>query len=263
MVDALRQALREQRVEPVALAEIAREPLVADVDQTVAEIRRHQVREGDIVIGLGGGSAIDLAKAVAALATNRAGSSVMDYLEGVGRGLAITERPLGLIAIPTTAGTGSEATKNAVISNHEPPFKKSLRSEWMMPRIVIIDPQLTVSVPPAITAQSGMDAITQLIESYISRKARAIPRALAASGLALALGAIVEAVEQGNSRPARGDGAGGAAVGNGTGQFRFGHGPRRGGRIGRAPRRGTRAGMRDPVAGGIAGQSADRRAIVG
>jgi len=155
------------------------------------------------MLGLGGGSAIDLAKAVAALATNTAGATVTDYLEGVGRGLTISERPLNIVAIPTTAGTGSEATKNAVISSYDPPFKKSLRSEWMLPRLVIVDPQLAVSVPPAITAQTGMDAITQLIESYISRKARAIPQALAAGGLPLALGAIVEAVENGNSRPAR------------------------------------------------------------
>ena len=203
ILDALQDMLRQNCVEPIVLATIDREPLVADVDRSVAEIRRHQVREGDMVIGLGGGSAIDLAKAVAALATNTAGATVGDYLEGVGRGLTITERPLGVIAIPTTAGTGSEATKNAVISSYDPPFKKSLRSEWMLPRVVVVDPQLAVSVPPAITAQTGMDAITQLIESYISRKARAIPRALAAGGLPLALGAIVEAVENGGSRPAR------------------------------------------------------------
>jgi alcohol dehydrogenase class IV len=202
-VDALQNILRENRVEPILLATIDHEPLVADVDQSVAEIRRHQIREGDIMLGLGGGSAIDLAKAVAALATNTAGATVTDYLEGVGRGLTISERPLNIVAIPTTAGTGSEATKNAVISSYDPPFKKSLRSEWMLPRLVIVDPQLAVSVPPAITAQTGMDAITQLIESYISRKARAIPQALAAGGLPLALGAIVEAVENGNSRPAR------------------------------------------------------------
>lgn len=202
-VDALQAVFRQNQVEPIALATIDHEPLVADVDRSVAEIRRHNVRKDDMVIGLGGGSAIDLAKAVAALATNTAGTTVQDYLEGVGRGLTITEHPLAVIAVPTTAGTGSEATKNAVISNDDPPFKKSLRSEWMLPRLVVIDPQLAVSVPPAITAQTGMDAITQLVESYISRKARPIPRALAAGGLPLALAAIVEAVENGSSRPAR------------------------------------------------------------
>jgi 1-phosphofructokinase family hexose kinase len=117
--------------------------------------------------------------------------------------LQITEPPLPCIALPTTAGTGSEATKNAVISSYDPPFKKSLRADGMLPRIVLVDPKLSLTVPPAITAQTGMDAITQLIESYISRKARPIPQALAANGLRLALPAIVEAVENGSSRPAR------------------------------------------------------------
>src|SRR5262249_40883040 len=121
----------------------------------------------------------------------------------VGRGLQLTERPLAMIAVPTTAGTGSEATKNAVISSYDPTFKKSLRSVWMMPRAAIVDPALCVSVPPAITAATGMDAITQLIESYISRKSKPLPRALAAEALPRALGAIVEAVEDGRSRPAR------------------------------------------------------------
>ena len=83
---------------------------------------------GDLVLGLGGGSAIDLAKAAAALVTNRHGASVRDFLEGVGKGLDITEPPLPMIAMPTTGGTGTEATKNAVISSYDPPFKKSIRS---------------------------------------------------------------------------------------------------------------------------------------
>jgi alcohol dehydrogenase class IV len=202
-VSQLQEALREHQVASTLLATISREPEVADVDQASAQIRECGAGEGDLVIAVGGGSAIDLAKAVAALAVNTAGATVQDYLEGVGRGLSITARPLSVVALPTTAGTGSEATKNAVISSYAPPFKKSLRSEWMLPRAVVVDPQLAVTVPPAITAQTGMDAITQLIESYISRKARAIPRALAADGLRLALGAITEAVENGRSRPAR------------------------------------------------------------
>jgi alcohol dehydrogenase class IV len=156
-----------------------------------------------VVLGIGGGSAIDLAKAAAAMATVDEPGSVRDYLEGVGRGLTLTNTPLDVIAMPTTAGTGSEATKNAVISGIDPTFKKSLRSDAMMPRVAIIDPELTVTVPPAITAQTGMDAITQCLESYISRKARPIPQALAARGLQMGLRAIVTAVEDGRSRPAR------------------------------------------------------------
>jgi alcohol dehydrogenase class IV len=202
-VSRLREVLREHGVESVELATISREPQLADVDDATRRIRDHSIRLGDLVIGVGGGSAIDLAKAVAALATNTAGSTVKDYLEGVGRGLQITTPPLPVIAMPTTAGTGSEATKNAVVSCDDPPCKKSLRSDWMMPRVVVVDPQLGVSVPPAITAQTGMDAITQLIENYLSRKSRPIPRALAVQGLGMALGTIEEAVFDGTARGAR------------------------------------------------------------
>ncbi|MBI3837780.1 MAG: iron-containing alcohol dehydrogenase, partial [Planctomycetia bacterium] len=202
-ISDLRNVLRENDVEAVELATIVHEPEVADVDRAAELIRGYQIRAGDLVIGIGGGSAIDLAKAVAALATNSAGATVKDYLEGVGRSLQLTIPPLPVLALPTTAGTGSEATKNAVISSYDPPFKKSLRSDAMMPRAVVVDPELTVSLPPATTAHTGMDAITQLIESCLSRKAKPIPQALAATGLRLATGALVEAVENGQSRPAR------------------------------------------------------------
>jgi alcohol dehydrogenase class IV len=146
---------------------------------------------------------MDLAKAACAMATNREGASVKDYLEGVGRGLQLREEPLPLLAIPTTAGTGSEATKNAVVSSYAPAFKKSLRSDRMVPRVALVDPELTVSVPSTTTAYTGMDAITQLIESYISSKARPLPRALALQGLELAAPAIERAVRDGGDRDAR------------------------------------------------------------
>lgn len=199
----LADRLHKAGIEVVRLASIEREPEVEDVDRAVAEIRRQQPGPGDFVMGCGGGSALDLAKAVAALATNREGSTVRDYLEGVGRGLQITTPPLPVLALPTTAGTGTEATKNAVISSYDPPFKKSLRSHLMVPAVVLVDPELTVTLPPATTAYTGMDAITQLIESYLSRNARPIPQALCVQGLELALDAIVEAVGNGSSRPAR------------------------------------------------------------
>jgi alcohol dehydrogenase class IV len=224
VVAELSATLTHSGVKPIYLAEIRREPQVSDVDNAVAALAKHQATWGDWVVAIGGGSAIDLAKAVAAMATHcevtlatdlrkrnflRAhakhppGRSVRDYLDGVGSGLEIERPPLTFVAMPTTGGTGSEATKNAVISSHDPPFKKSLRSEKMIPRVVLVDPELSVNVPPKITAQTGMDAITQLIESYISRRAQPIPRALAVQGLQLALPAIVEAVENGSSRPAR------------------------------------------------------------
>ncbi len=199
----LSAALKVTGVQPIPLAEIHREPTVEDVDRAAAAVRNERAGDGDFVLAIGGGSAIDLGKAAAAMATNGEGASVREFLEGVGRGLTIDRPPLPVLAMPTTGGTGSEATKNAVISSHEPPFKKSLRSEKMIPRVVLVDPELSVTVPPNMTAQTGMDAITQLIESYISRRAQPIPRALAVQGLQLALPAIFEAVENGSSRPAR------------------------------------------------------------
>jgi alcohol dehydrogenase class IV len=190
-------------VEVVRLAAITREPEVADVDAAVARLRSDRAGPGDILVAVGGGSAIDLAKAAAALATNREGDSVQHYLEGVGQGLKIVAPPLPLVALPTTGGTGTEATKNAVISSFDPPFKKSLRSELTVPRVVLVDPELGVSVPPTTTAWTGMDAITQLIESYVCRFARPIPQALAIEGLRRAVPAIVESVRDGSSRPAR------------------------------------------------------------
>lgn len=200
---AICDALREAGIDAVHLASISHEPEVSDVDRVSADLAAHGPGDGDLVIGLGGGSALDLAKAVAAMATNRQSSSVVDYLEGVGQGLKIANPPLPILAMPTTAGTGSEATKNAVISSYAPPFKKSLRSDLMVPRVVLVDPDLSVSVPPDVTAHTGMDAITQLIESYISRKAKPIPRALAIQGLRLAMPALAVATHDGTNRAAR------------------------------------------------------------
>lgn len=193
----------EDSLQQAGVTTISHEPLVADVDDCVERILQSHPTAGDLVVGLGGGSAIDLAKAVAALAANRQGKSVKDFLEGVGSGLKIESPPLPVLAIPTTAGTGSEATKNSVISSNDPPFKKSLRSELMVPRIVLIDPELTVNLPPAVTAQTGLDAITQLIESYLSKRAHPVPQALAESGLRLALRSIATAVTEGTNREAR------------------------------------------------------------
>jgi alcohol dehydrogenase class IV len=205
--DELEGGLRAAGIETVRLPNIRREPEVADVDNAVSVLRDAGAGRNDFVLGLGGGSAIDLAKAAAALATNDHGATVKDFLEGVGRGLQLEREPLPVVAVPTTAGTGSEATKNAVISSDrdsdEPPFKKSLRADGMVPRLVVVDPELGVTAPPRVTAHSGMDAIVQLIESYLSRRARPIPQALCLQGLRLAAVALPEAVEDGRSRSAR------------------------------------------------------------
>lgn len=203
ILDEMAAVLDRAGVETVPLTTMTREPQVADVDDAARLLEQHKAKQGDLFLAIGGGSAIDLAKAVSAFVTNRQGDTICDYLEGVGRGLTLQHTPLPVLAMPTTGGTGTEATKNAVISNYDPPFKKSLRHELLVPRIVLIDPELSVTVPPDITASTGMDAITQLIESYISRKARPIPQALSLQGLELAIPAIAEAVEDGSSRKAR------------------------------------------------------------
>lgn len=207
VVDECVEALRKEGIETVLLGPISREPLVEDVDRTAAVLREMgagiRAREGDFVVGLGGGSALDLAKAVAAMATNRKAASVKEYLEGVGSGYVIEEDPLPFLAVPTTAGTGSEATKNAVISSTQPPFKKSLRSDRIVARAVLIDPELTVSVSPDVTASTGMDALTQLIESYISLKAKPLPQALSLQGLSLVGESLERAYRDGADREAR------------------------------------------------------------
>jgi alcohol dehydrogenase class IV len=200
----IEKSLQDHGIETHRLATISHEPETRDVDATVAKLVNYSLDENrDFVIAIGGGSAVDLAKAVTAMATNRHGNSVADFLEGVGEGLTIERNPLPMLAMPTTAGTGSEATKNAVISSYDPAYKKSLRSEKMIPELVLVDPELTVSVPANVTAHTGMDAITQLIESHISRRAQPIPSALCLHGLSLAAGSIVEACENSSSRPAR------------------------------------------------------------
>src|SRR5439155_24281542 len=111
-----------------------------------------------LVIGFGGGSALDAGKAVAAMLTNP--GDLLDYLEVIGRGKALTQPSAPFIAIPTTAGTGSEVTRNAVLGSPEHRVKVSLRSPLLLPRLALIDPELTYSLPPAITARTGLDALT-------------------------------------------------------------------------------------------------------
>lgn len=202
-VERIENLLREAGVEMLPPATLDHEPEVADVDQLTDQMRRNGAGEGDFLVAVGGGAAIDLAKAVSAMAVQSQSASVKDFLEGVGRGLKLDETPLPMLAMPTTAGTGTEATKNAVISSYDPPFKKSLRDARMIPRVALVDPELTASTPPAITAASGMDAITQLFESYVTRKRQPITSALARHGLEMSLGAIPRAVEDGRCRQAR------------------------------------------------------------
>ncbi len=203
VADEISERLRAEGVEPVSVEVISHEPEVNDVDRVAAEFRQRKVAADDFILAVGGGAAIDLAKAVSAMATNDESPTIRDYLENVGRDLRIVNDPLPVLAMPTTAGSGTEATKNAVISCYDPPFKKSLRDERIVPRIALLDPELTVSAPPSITATSGMDAITQLLESYVSRKAQPMTRTLAIGGLKLAIPSIAEAVANGSAQMPR------------------------------------------------------------
>lgn len=155
------------------------EPSPQLVDGIVAEYAGIDI---DAVLGIGGGSALDAAKAIAGLL--RVQRSVMDYLEGVGPELPYAGPAVPLIAVPTTAGTGSEATRNAVLSTQgHDGFKKSFRDEQLVAEYAVVDPELLATCPPRVVAANGMDALTQLLESYVSLRANAFTDALAASGL--------------------------------------------------------------------------------
>jgi alcohol dehydrogenase class IV len=202
-VAAVREQLTAAGIAVVEAACARGEPTVEQVDELAGRLRAQHATSGDFVLALGGGSAIDLAKAAAATAVQPTARSVRDYLEDVGSGAVLDRPPLPLVVLPTTGGTGSEATRNAVISGTSPePFKKSLRHEALMPRLVLIDPQLAAGLPPQITAWSAMDCITQLIESYVCRFARPVPQALAALGLREALAHAEDAYATG-ARAAR------------------------------------------------------------
>lgn len=158
---------------------VEEEPSPQLVDDAVAKFKNTDV---DVVVGLGGGSALDAAKAIAGLL--RIDHSVMDFLEGVGPELAYTGPAVPFIAIPTTAGTGSELTKNAVLSvRGKDGFKKSFRDEKLLAKEVIVDPELLSTCPTGVIAANGMDALTQLLESYVSCRSNKFTDALALSGL--------------------------------------------------------------------------------
>lgn len=157
----------------------------------------------DFVISFGGGSAIDAGKAIAAYTANS--GSLIDYLEVIGAGRPLTQPSLPFIAIPTTAGTGSEVTRNAVIYSPAHKVKVSLRSAHMLARLAIVDPDLTLALPPAVTASSGMDALTQLIEPYLSCRATPLTDALCVQGISRAARSLRRVFLDGTDRGARTD----------------------------------------------------------
>ena len=154
------------------------EPTIQHVEDGARLARRERI---DVVIGFGGGSAIDAAKAMAALATND--GVLLDYLEVIGRGQPLPRTPLPFVAIPTTAGTGAEVTRNAVLASPDHRVKASLRSPLMLARLAVVDPDLTLGLPPALTASTGLDALTQLIEPFVSVRANPLTDGFCREGL--------------------------------------------------------------------------------
>jgi alcohol dehydrogenase class IV len=176
------------------------EPTVDLVQQGTQQAR---AKECDLVIGFGGGSVIDAGKAISALLTNP--SEPLDYLEVIGGGQPLSADPVPCIAIPTTAGTGAEVTRNAVLGSPEHRVKVSLRSAKMLPALALIDPELTYSLPPHVTAYTGLDALTQLIEPFTSHRANPLTDAVCREGMQHAARSLRRAYEQGDDPAARED----------------------------------------------------------
>ena len=170
-------ALKNEGIGCVSWA-VRAEPSVSLVREGVEFARQEQC---DLVIAFGGGSAIDAGKAIAALLTN--GGELDDYLEVIGKGQPLQNPSVPYIAVPTTAGTGSEVTRNAVLASPEHRVKVSLRSPMMLARLVVVDPELTLDLPPALTASTGLDALTQLIEPYVSIRANPLTDGFCLEGL--------------------------------------------------------------------------------
>lgn len=176
------------------------EPTTMIAKEAVSQARQ---AECDLVIAMGGGSVLDTGKVVAAMLTNR--GPLEDYLEIVGQGKTLQHHCVPYIAITTTAGTGAEVTRNAVLGVPESHIKVSMRSPLMLPRVAVVDPELTYSMPPSITASTGLDALTQLMEAYVSNKANPLTDGLCREGLKRAGRSLQQAYEDGSNHTARED----------------------------------------------------------
>ncbi|HET7459131.1 MAG TPA: iron-containing alcohol dehydrogenase [Gemmatimonadaceae bacterium] len=194
----LRELLDAAGVAVAATLHVAGEPTTTLVEGGAAEARRARC---DVVIALGGGSVIDAAKAVSALLTNA--GALADYLEVVGRGRPLAEPAAPTVAIPTTAGTGAEVTRNAVLMVEDARVKVSLRSPLMLPRVALVDPELTYSLPPDVTARTGLDALAQCVEPFVTPAASPLSDAVAREGMRRAGGALRRAVRDGDAESRR------------------------------------------------------------
>ena len=174
-----------------------------DLDSVLMAIRNIQEFSAQLIISLGGGSTLDTGKAAAVLATNP--GNPHDYLEVVGSGLPLQNPSIATIAIPTTAGTGSEVTRNAVINLPENRIKVSLRNPYLLPHIAVVDPELTFSLPPSITARTGLDALTQLIEPFVCNSPTPLTDAICRDGIVRAARSLRKAFDNGQDASARED----------------------------------------------------------
>jgi alcohol dehydrogenase class IV len=179
---------------------VAREPTV---ELALSAVRQAREDACDIVIGIGGGSVLDTGKVVAALLTNA--GDLMDYLEVIGGGQPLRRESAPYFAIPTTAGTGTEVTRNAVLESPEHCVKVSMRSPLMLPRVAIVDPELTYSMPAAVTAATGLDAFTQLLEAFVSSHANPLTDGICREGLQRAARSLKKACMDGSNAAARAD----------------------------------------------------------
>lgn len=184
----------------VATFPIAHEPTIELVRDAAAAAADH---DANVVVGLGGGSVVDAAKAVAALVAN--GGDPLDYAEVIGKGQPLTKRSLPCVAVPTTAGTGSEVTANAVVASLEHGVKVSLRSTSMLPTVALVDPELTLDCPAAVTASAGLDALTQCIEPLVSPFGTPVTDQLCREGLRRAASGLRRAYADGGDLDARTD----------------------------------------------------------
>jgi len=185
--------------------EITRFQVLAEptIDMALGVVQKARQAACDLVIGIGGGSVIDTGKVAAALITNS--GQLMDYLEIIGNAQPLECAAAPYIAIPTTAGTGSEVTRNAVLGSPEHRVKVSMRSPFMLPDLAVVDPELTVSLPPSITASTGLDALTQLMEAFVSSHANAMTDGICREGLLRAAESLQRVYQNGSDRKARED----------------------------------------------------------
>jgi alcohol dehydrogenase class IV len=197
--EPLLSLLREHGVGAISFP-VPGEPAIETVQQGVALAREEN---DSLVISFGGGSALDAGKAIAAMLANT--GELLDYLEVIGRGKALARPSAPFIAIPTTAGTGSEVTRNAVLASPEHRVKVSLRSPLMLPRVAVVDPELTYDLPPAVTASTGLDALTQLIEPYVCSRANPMTDAVCVEGIQRAARSLRAAFANGRDKAARTD----------------------------------------------------------